>query len=630
MSKNLLLNLISLFLDSEHMLSGVEAIANDTVDLMTAELEHLKLEISSKDEQIHLLEQENDKLQTNFEKHVSKLRQHIHDKDEEVEILVEKLKNLEADFVGKIEDLTFERDSLNAKLDAKDNEWVNNWSSESNNDEELENLKLENESYSNELMMKEIVLNSIETRMKEISKREIDAADFSVWLDEYLQDNKERIILKWLSSVLTDEKIYPELTSLEKSEQWLVSMVEGKNKNDALVIDLEKKVIDLESTINRIEKSINDYHDSSQQEFQIEQFGEWIASLKKYQLENSAPIIDVESQALLNRIQTEIREFDVEDEDFNIQDFSKWIEKVQVRIDELEIELINEQEIREKNEKQRSVERVKLEELFIEKQNEIALLKVELYNKTNFVETNVNETEAKDDLNALQEQLNEVHARCDAFKDELTCSHAESDKLLQHDKENKLLIEELKLSNKAFEDKIYELEKQVEQYHLKNSGLENVKIELQKQVDALISQSALVTQKTVVDVLAETECCFQCLQNETAAKLADDKSNKLKIRVANLIRQKEKLEKDYSHAITVSQELTDLNELLRKKQESQHLFLEQIQGLFNDIGIKDTLIDDIIKLDSNDNQQLSETIRSEYLSFKIIWTQNLKKKFNIL
>uniref|UniRef100_T2MDB5 Thyroid receptor-interacting protein 11 n=1 Tax=Hydra vulgaris TaxID=6087 RepID=T2MDB5_HYDVU len=610
--------------NSEHMLSGVEVLANDTVDLITNELDHLKLEISSKDEQIRFLEQENNKLQINFEKHVTKLQQHIHDKDEEVEILSEKLKNLEADFVGKIEDLTFERDSLNAKLDAKDNDWGNNWSNEGTNDEELENLKLENESYSNELMMKEIVLNSIETRMREISKRDIDAADFSVWLDEYLQSNKESIILKWLNSTLNDEKLYFELSTLEKTEQWLSHCLEAKNKYDATISDLEKKNFDLQSTIDKIANTVTDHFGlsfntkdhagNSQNNFAIQGFEEWIKSLKINQQEMN------ENKAFLNQIQAEIREFDVEDESFNIKDFSKWIEKVQVRIDDLEVELLNVQDIKEKNEKQRCIERAKLEELFIEKQNEIALLKVELYNKSNFVESSYNETEIKDDLNALHEQLNEVHARCDAFKNELTCCRVENDKLLETDKENKLLIEDLKHTNITLEARVNELLNEIEKYHSENLAFKNVNGGLQVQVDELMSKCALLTQKPVGENPAKVDCCIRCDQNETAAKVADEKFSKLKIRYAKLIRQKEKLEKDYSHMTNNSQELIDL----KKKLENQYLYLTQINNLLNDNEINYDLVENVLKMDNNDDNRLFAEIIRKILAALLL----LRKKYN--
>ena len=404
------------------------------------EVLYLRSEVTHRDEQISNLQEELDRIKADFDKHTSNLKNHLLQKDQEIDAYAEKLNNSELDLNGQIDLLTAEKSRLEKELSEKmsasetDNEsdWGNDgWGG--GNDAEVSTLREENESLCNEVSMKEIVLSSIESKMRQLSGgKHLDASEFSEWIDEYLekanqvQDKETNLteLVMYLKEEIDDDSSGEDI-DLDSVYDWVAK---GKDEK----VTLERKITKLENTIMSIEDSIRGFSKESQN-FKIADLTDWLATLSS---PKSSPRIDENSQQLsttnlnnsneedkklLIAIQESVRDFDEEDASFEIKDFQKWIEKVQNKIDDLEVELLNEQDIKDTEEEQRITERAKLKEMFDEKDREIGLLKVELYNRAQGAYQPSSDVVA-DNSNALQEQLNEAVARSEALQNELSSS----------------------------------------------------------------------------------------------------------------------------------------------------------------------------------------------------------------
>lgn len=413
------------------------------------ELLYLRSEVTQKDEHISNLQEELDKVKADFKKHTSNLKNHLLQKDQEIDAYAEKLNNSELDLNGQIDLLTSEKNRLEKELSEKmsasetDNEsdWGNDgWGGD--NDAEISTLREENESLCNEVSMKEIVLSSIESKMRQLSGgKHLDASEFSEWIDEYLekanqvQDKETNLteLVMYLKEEIDDDSNDDDI-DLDSVYDWVAKGKEEK-------VTLERKITKLENTIMSIEDSIRGFSKESQN-FKIADLTDWLATLSS---PKGSPRIEEKSQQLstinsnnsngedkklLMAIQESVRDFDEDDASFEINDFQKWIEKIQNKIDDLEVELLNEQDIKETEEEQRITERAKLKEMFDEKDREIGLLKVELYNRAQGAYQPSSDVVA-DNSNALQEQLNEAIARCEALQNELSSSK-ESVQTLEH------------------------------------------------------------------------------------------------------------------------------------------------------------------------------------------------------
>ena len=401
---------------------------------MQDELNSMSLELTSRDEHITLLERENDKIKLDAEKHVSNLKKHLLEKENEVDNYALKVKELEDSLCALRNENSRLQEDLHEQAN-KANEW-DNWESNSIGNADISKLEMENESLSNEVMMKEIVLNSIEAKMKKISKRTVDAAEFSTWIDDVLkesssQSNDSKTVSLMRVAMQNDDVCEFNEESVSK---WLAKRQKQGNK----ILELQKKIADVEQAVVHFDNSLH--------AFKIEDFPNWLLDINISSNQNingeegkqtstdeigANQDIEEESKNVMSNIEKLVREFDDDDIDFTIQQFPSWIEKVFNKLDDLSIELINENEIKEREEQKRIAERQKLEELFNEKQNEISMLKVELFNQRNVsketvVSDHLNDNRDIDNnggrVNELEETVNELVARCEALQNELQSS----------------------------------------------------------------------------------------------------------------------------------------------------------------------------------------------------------------
>ena len=401
---------------------------------MQDELNSMSLELTSRDEHITLLERENDKIKLDAEKHVSNLKKHLLEKENEVDNYALKVKELEDSLCALRNENSRLQEDLHEQAN-KANEW-DNWESNSIGNADISKLEMENESLSNEVMMKEIVLNSIEAKMKKISKRTVDAAEFSTWIDDVLkesssQSNDSKTVSLMRVAMQNDDVCEFNEESVSK---WLAKRQKQGNK----ILELQKKIADVEQAVVHFDNSLH--------AFKIEDFPNWLLDINISSNQNingeegkqtstdeigANQDIEEESKNVMSNIEKLVREYDDDDIDFTIQQFPSWIEKVFNKLDDLSIELINENEIKEREEQKRIAERQKLEELFNEKQNEISMLKVELFNQRNVsketvVSDHLNDNRDIDNnggrVNELEETENELVARCEALQNELQSS----------------------------------------------------------------------------------------------------------------------------------------------------------------------------------------------------------------
>ena len=401
---------------------------------MQDELNSMSLELTSRDEHITLLERENDKIKLDAEKHVSNLKKHLLEKENEVDNYALKVKELEDSLCALRNENSRLQEDLHEQAN-KANEW-DNWESNSIGNADISKLEMENESLSNEVMMKEIVLNSIEAKMKKISKRTVDAAEFSTWIDDVLkesssQSNDSKTVSLMRVAMQNDDVCEFNEESVSK---WLAKRQKQGNK----ILELQKKIADVEKAVVHFDNSLH--------AFKIEDFPNWLLDINISSNQNingeegkqtstdeigANQDIEEESKNVMSNIEKLVREYDDDDIDFTIQQFPSWIEKVFNKLDDLSIELINENEIKEREEQKRIAERQKLEELFNEKQNEISMLKVELFNQRNVsketvVSDHLNDNRDIDNnggrVNELEETVNELVARCEALQNELQSS----------------------------------------------------------------------------------------------------------------------------------------------------------------------------------------------------------------
>ena len=401
---------------------------------MQDELNSMSLELTSRDEHITLLERENDKIKLDAEKHVSNLKKHLLEKENEVDNYALKVKELEDSLCALRNENSRLQEDLHEQAN-KANEW-DNWESNSIGNADISKLEMENESLSNEVMMKEIVLNSIEAKMKKISKRTVDAAEFSTWIDDVLkesssQSNDSKTVSLMRVAMQNDDVCEFNEESVSK---WLAK----RQKQGSKILELQKKIADVEQAVVHFDNSLH--------AFKIEDFPNWLLDINISSNQNingeegkqtstdeigANQDIEEESKNVMSNIEKLVREYDDDDIDFTIQQFPSWIEKVFNKLDDLSIELINENEIKEREEQKRIAERQKLEELFNEKQNEISMLKVELFNQRNVsketvVSDHLNGNRDIDNnggrVNELEETVNELVARCEALQNELQSS----------------------------------------------------------------------------------------------------------------------------------------------------------------------------------------------------------------
>ena len=401
---------------------------------MQDELNSMSLELTSRDEHITLLERENDKVKLDAEKHVSNLKKHLLEKENEVDNYALKVKELEDSLCALRNENSRLQEDLHEQAN-KANEW-DNWESNSIGNADISKLEMENESLSNEVMMKEIVLNSIEAKMKKISKRTVDAAEFSTWIDDVLkesssQSNDSKTVSLMRVAMQNDDVCEFNEESVSK---WLAKRQKQGNK----ILELQKKIADVEQAVVHFDNSLH--------AFKIEDFPNWLLDINISSNQNingeegkqtstdeigANQDIEEESKNVMSNIEKLVREYDDDDIDFTIQQFPSWMEKVFNKLDDLSIELINENEIKEREEQKRIAERQKLEELFNEKQNEISMLKVELFNQRNVsketvVSDHLNDNRDIDNnggrVNELEETVNELVARCEALQNELQSS----------------------------------------------------------------------------------------------------------------------------------------------------------------------------------------------------------------
>ena len=401
---------------------------------MQDELNSMSLELTSRDEHITLLERENDKIKLDAEKHVSNLKKHLLEKENEVDNYALKVKELEDSLCALRNENSRLQEDLHEQAN-KANEW-DNWESNSIGNADISKLEMENESLSNEVMMKEIVLNSIEAKMKKISKRTVDAAEFSTWIDDVLkesssQSNDSKTVSLMRVAMQNDDVCEFNEESVSK---WLAKRQKQGNK----ILELQKKIADVEQAVVHFDNSLH--------AFKIEDFPNWLLDINISSNQNingeegkqtstdeigANQDIEEESKNVMSNIEKLVREYDDDDIDFTIQQFPSWIEKVFNKLDDLSIELLNENEIKEREEQKRIAERQKLEELFNEKQNEISMLKVELFNQRNVsketvVSDHLNDNRDIDNnggrVNELEETVNELVARCEALQNELQSS----------------------------------------------------------------------------------------------------------------------------------------------------------------------------------------------------------------
>ena len=401
---------------------------------MQDELNSMSLELTSRDEHITLLERENDKIKLDAEKHVSNLKKHLLEKENEVDNYALKVKELEDSLCALRNENSRLQEDLHEQAN-KANEW-DNWESNSIGNADISKLEMENESLSNEVMMKEIVLNSIEAKMKKISKRTVDAAEFSTWIDDVLkesssQSNDSKTVSLMRVAMQNDDVCEFNEESVSK---WLAKRQKQGNK----ILELQKKIADVEQAVVHFDNSLH--------AFKIEDFPNWLLDINISSNQNingeegkqtstdeigANQDIEEESKNVMSNIEKLVREYDDDDIDFTIQQFPSWIEKVFNKLDDLSIELINENEIKEREEQKRIAERQRLEELFNEKQNEISMLKVELFNQRNVsketvVSDHLNDNRDIDNnggrVNELEETVNELVARCEALQNELQSS----------------------------------------------------------------------------------------------------------------------------------------------------------------------------------------------------------------
>ena len=401
---------------------------------MQDELNSMSLELTSRDEHITLLERENDKIKLDAEKHVSNLKKDLFEKENEVDNYALKVKELEDSLCALRNENSRLQEDLHEQAN-KANEW-DNWESNSIGNADISKLEMENESLSNEVMMKEIVLNSIEAKMKKISKRTVDAAEFSTWIDDVLkesssQSNDSKTVSLMRVAMQNDDVCEFNEESVSK---WLAKRQKQGNK----ILELQKKIADVEQAVVHFDNSLH--------AFKIEDFPNWLLDINISSNQNingeegkqtstdeigANQDIEEESKNVMSNIEKLVREYDDDDIDFTIQQFPSWIEKVFNKLDDLSIELINENEIKEREEQKRIAERQKLEELFNEKQNEISMLKVELFNQRNVsketvVSDHLNDNRDIDNnggrVNELEETVNELVARCEALQNELQSS----------------------------------------------------------------------------------------------------------------------------------------------------------------------------------------------------------------
>ena len=472
------------FLDDELDSAGEQSKElNDFDPASRDELLYLRSEVTQRDEHIANLQDELDKLRTDFKKHTSNLKNHLLQKDEEIDAYAEKLNNSELILNEQIGTLTSEKNRLEKELSEKmsatetDNEsdWGNDWGG--SNDAEVSTLREENESLCNEVSMKEIVLGSIETKMRQLSGgKHLDASEFTTWIDDYLEkasQEKEKAtnlteLVLYLKEEIEDDSSGDDI-DLDSVYDWVAKGKEEK-------VALERKITKLENTIVSIEDSIRSFNKDSQN-FKISDLSDWLATLsspktsprieeKNHIIVNSNGIND-EDKNLLMAIQESVRDFDEEDAGFEIKDFQKWIEKVQNKIDDLEVELLNDQDIKDTEVEQRITERAKLKEMFDEKDREIGLLKVELYNRTQGMYQPSSDI-VSDNSNALQEQLNEAMARSEALQNELSSSKENIQLLelqLQQLKESSLDNDNLTLALDKVEKEKQDLQTRLDNVH---------------------------------------------------------------------------------------------------------------------------------------------------------------------
>lgn len=423
------------------------------------EIQTLHNDITFKDEQIAFLQDENQAC-GQFENHIDNLKAVLIEKEKEIEVVVQRLDEKDSIHQEQIDRLNETISNLEARLsqqqdiqqqppqhheqqqDDSTDSWTDDWSL-ANNSQDINDLTFKIECLSNDLAMKEVVVNSIEAKMSQISNSEINAANFSEWIDVILHEKQvSEDKFKQISNILEDKmnlenhwnglcNVIEKYTSVTRTDdnndnyiyhvdEWFNTKLSDNTINTNKIKDctnLENEISNYKNIVANIENSISKYSEGYDN-FKITEFNEWLDNVGA----DNFIYYNDDSKSMLERIQDEIRDFDDEDSTFRIENFSIWFEKVQCKIDDLEIELINEQETRDTEEKQRILERETLNELFNQKQKEISLLKVELYHKQSSSSTHslnpIMEVD-QEELSTMHEQLNEVNTRCEALQEEL-------------------------------------------------------------------------------------------------------------------------------------------------------------------------------------------------------------------
>ncbi|XP_066923570.1 putative leucine-rich repeat-containing protein DDB_G0290503 [Clytia hemisphaerica] len=566
---------------------------NDFNPQLRDELLFLRSEVSQKDEHIIHLQDEISRLKTDFEKHSTNLKQHLLEKEEELDSYADKLNQSEVTLNERIDNLVLEKVKLEKELGDKmsasetDNEsdWGNDWGGE-NNDAEVSTLREENESLNNEVSMKEIVLSSIESKMRQLSGgKHLDASEFSDWIDEYLETAKQEQdkatnlteLVLFLKEEINDDSDGYDI-DLDSVYDWVNARKEEK-------VILERKITKLQNTILSIEDNVKHF-DKGLQSFQIADFSDWLStlsspkssprmnetsSINKQQTTRSE--VDLRNDKLIKSIEESIREFDDDDSNFRIEEFNSWIEKIQNKIDDLEVELLNEQDLKETDEKLRIDERAKLKEMFDEKEKEIGFLKVELYNKSQQqMSMGEHQEVAPDNSTTLQEQLNETIARCEALQNELESS---KDNVIVLELESQQMTEENSKLKLNFETQRSDLKETINDNSSKITQLNEL-------LEKALSDATLVKDEN--EILKDT---LENLKNQDSQHQGE--------LVMELQQAKERalhLETELTNEKKLSESLNEQISVLKNDISSVQMVLENLDNEDLSLGQPETLVSD--------------------------------------
>lgn len=530
-------------------------ISNEMINKLAVLQEELNLansELSSKNDEIYLLQAESNKIQQEHEKHVSNLQQHLLGKENEIQEVETRLREKESQYELDIQNLSTEKDQLELQLSKRDSTdaddgWGKDWESENIDEEELNKTKQENESLSNEVMMKEIILYSIEAKMCEISQTSVDVADFSSWIDHFT--NKY----------------------VDKPDHDLENI---RTENE----ELKSKIVAYENIISVIENNMS-LHSSTGQAYDASMFQDWLNDFVSTRKDGN--LEENKSREQMKQIEKEIREFDEEYENFEIANFHDWLEKVQSQIDDLEVELLNEQETKEKEAERRAVEREKLNELFKEKQNEIAALKVELYNITNSElstqateQTGINEAMYLEKLTGLQEQLNETNTRCEALQDEIRSLKGQNSNLHDQLENSNEEIETCEVEKYNYETKCDELQLKCSNLEKELSCVQEEKVTFEKNLNKGSNGSA--SQQNETKIIPNLEL-LGTMENpkEDMSKVNNQSDNNVDLE--NLCVDLKAIESILE--AVVSNEEVDLERTWSCKSENSVVLLKLVQGV---------------------------------------------------